>query len=174
MSELYLNALLSIPRVFWWKIKALGKLKMPWIQSFGRNTRLYLNNGKILFGKEIVTRGNNTFRVEGGMLEIGDKCFFNENVSITCKGNIRIGDKCQIGNNVVIVDHDHADNQNWGKYKTEPVIIGNNVWVGANVVVLRGAKIGDNSVIAAGCVVHGDVPENSKMIQRRETIIREK
>ena len=37
-----------------------------------------------------------------------------------------------------------------------------------------GAKIGDNSVIAAGCVVHGDVPENSKMIQRRETIIREK
>ena len=71
MSELYLNALLSIPRVFWWKIKALVKLKMPWIQSFGRNTRLYLNNGKILFGKEIVTRGNNTFRVEGGMLEIG-------------------------------------------------------------------------------------------------------
>ena len=42
--------------------------------------------------------------------------------------------------------------------KTEPVLIGRNVWIGCNVVILPGAVIGDHSVIAAGSVVHGTIP----------------
>ena len=44
------------------------------------------------------------------------------------------------------------------KYKTAPVEIGNNVWIGANCVILRGTKIGDNCVVAAGSVIKGRVP----------------
>ena len=59
-----------------------------------------------------------------------------------------------------------------GKYKTAPVIIGENVWIGANSIVLRGTRIGDRSVIAAGCVVHGEIPPDTILIQRREDILR--
>ena len=56
------------------------------------------------------------------------------------------------------------------EYKTAPIIIGNNVWVGANTVILRGAEIGDNSVIGAGCIVKGKIPENSVFVQKRQSI----
>lgn len=174
MLELYINALLSLPKVLWWKMKTFGKCQIPWIQSFDRSTRLYLLDGKASFGKETVTRRNNTFRVEGGRLTIGDKCFFNEGVSITCKESIRIGDRTQIGNNVVMVDHDHANHRKWDEYKTEPIVIGNNVWIGANSVILRGSKIGDNSIIGAGCIIKGEIPENSKVMQNRQIVILKK
>ncbi|MBQ8945901.1 MAG: acyltransferase [Lachnospiraceae bacterium] len=102
---------------------------------------------------------------------MGDKCFFNLNVSITCLESIRLGAGCQFGNNVVIVDHDH----NYKKAGADPlvsspVIIGQNVWIGANSVILRGAEIGDGAVIAAGSVVKGKVPSGCVYYQKRESV----
>ena len=145
---------------------------MPWIQAFGHHTELKIKNGTARFGKEQITRGNAVFRVEGGELVVGDKCFFNQNVSITCKKNIVIGDRCQIANNVVIVDHDHAGSENWGSYVETPVVIGNDVWIGANVVIMRGTTIGDKAVIGAGSIVKGNVPAGKVFYQKRETIIK--
>ena len=66
---------------------------------------------------------------------------------------IEIGDNCKFGNNLVIVDHDHNfraygnhSHQN-PEFLSSPIRIGNNVWVGANVTILRGTTIGDNCVI---------------------------
>ena len=146
---------------------------MPWIQAFGHHTELKIKNGRVFFGKEQITRGNAVFRVEGGELVVGDKCFFNQNVSITCKKKVVIGDRCQIANNVVIVDHDHAGSENWGSYVESPVIIGNDVWIGANVVIMRGTNIGDKAVIGAGSIVKGEVPAGKVYYQRRKTIIKE-
>ena len=112
MMEIYWRVLVSLPKVLMYKIKYAGKCTMPWIQAFGHHTELKIKNGTARFGKEQITRGNAVFRVEGGELVVGDKCFFNQNVSITCKKNIVIGDRCQIANNVVIVDHDHAGSEN--------------------------------------------------------------
>jgi len=53
------------------------------------------------------------------------------------------------------------------------VIIGNNVWIGSNVVILKGVKIGDGSVIAAGSLVTKDVPENCLYIEKKQAVIRE-
>lgn len=97
---------------------------------------------------------------EDAQCKIGKKVFANHNCSITCVEEITIGDYCNIANNVVIVDHDHRI----GEYGVEegldstPVHIGNNVWIGANAVILRGVSIGDGAVIAAGAVVNHDVP----------------
>ena len=173
MMEIYWRVLVSLPKVLWWKIKYAGKCSMHWIQAFGHHTELKIKNGKAHFGKEQITRGMAVFRVEGGELTIGDKCFFNQNVSITCKNKIVIGDRCQIANNVVIVDHDHAGSENWGSYVETPVIIGNDVWIGAGAVILRGTTIGDKAVIGAGSIVKGDVPAGSVYYQKRETVIRE-
>ena len=51
---------------------------------------------------------------------------------------------------------------------TGEVIIGKNVWIGANTVILRNTRIGDNAVIAAGSIVKGEVPANSVFVDKRE------
>ena len=172
MMEIYWRVLVSLPKVLMYKIKYAGKCTMPWIQAFGHHTELKIKNGTARFGKEQITRGNAVFRVEGGELNIGDKCFFNQNVSITCKNKVVIGDRCQIANNVVIVDHDHAGSDNWGSYVETPVIIGSDVWIGAGAIILRGTTIGNGAVIGAGSIVKGDVPAGKIFYQKRETIIR--
>lgn len=92
--------------------------------------------------------------------EIGNRVFFNHNCSITCSEKIVIGNNCNIANNVVIVDHDHK----LGKQgvidglESAAVYIGENVWIGANAVILKGVSIGNGAVIAAGAVVNHDIP----------------
>ena len=172
MWEIYWRVLVSLPKVLWLKLRYAGKCSVPLIQAFGHHTEVKIKDGTARFGKEQITRGNAVFRVEGGELIIGDKCFFNQNVSITCKKKIVIGDRCQIANNVVIVDHDHAGSENWGSYVETPVTIGNDVWIGANVVIMRGTTIGDKAVIGAGSIVKGDVPAGKVYYQKRKTIIK--
>ncbi|MBZ4299525.1 hypothetical protein LAJ56_16345 [Streptococcus pneumoniae] len=53
------------------------------------------------------------------------------------------------------------------KFKTAPVMIGENVWIGANSIVLKGVSIGENSVVAAGSVVTKDIPADTIFIQKR-------
>lgn len=177
MLEICWRVLVSLPKVFWWKLRYAGRCSLPLIQSFGKNTELHIKNdvrkGRAFFGKELVTRGNTVFRVEGGELFVGDKCFFNKNVSITCKRKIMVGDRCQIANNVVIVDHDHAGCEDWASYEETPVTIGSDVWIGAGAIILRGAVIGDRAVIGAGSIVKETVPADTVFYQKRKTIVRE-
>ena len=73
-----------------------------------------------------------------------------------------------LGANVIVTDTDfHAINPYFRSGHTGPhvgtrdVVIGKRVWIGANSIVLKGSKIGDNSVIGAGSLVTGQIPENS-------------
>lgn len=113
--------------------------------------------------------------IDGGTLEIGENCFINCGSYITVMGSTKIGNNCMFGPNVMVFDHDHD-------YKTEGGItagkttigeieIGNNVWIGAGSIILRGAKIEDNCVIAAGTVVKGLVPHDCMCYQKRESNI---
>lgn len=120
------------------------------------------NQGKIFLDEKIECRNQLYILAHGGTINIGKHCFFNTNCSITSINKIVIGDECKFGNNIVIVDHDHnykkLDNR---EFISSPVTIGNNTWIGANCVILRGAQIGDNCVIAAGSVVKGIIPSSS-------------
>jgi acetyltransferase-like isoleucine patch superfamily enzyme len=89
----------------------------------------------------------------------------NNNLIILCEGEgVYIGKDTLIGPNVEIYDSDFHDispvNRKWGPAKTAKVSIGNNVWLGANVKILKGVKIGDNSIIANSSVVTKSIPEN--------------
>lgn len=168
--EVYVRALFSIFKYLSYKILYRNKVKIGFPQSWGKRYSLTMEgkNAKALLGRKNVTRDNVTIRVKNGQIEIGDKCFFNSNVSITCVESIKIGSNCQFANNVVIVDHDHAYHMGVKpKLISSAVSIGNNVWVGANVVILRGSIIGDNAVIAAGSVVRGVIPPNTVLYQKR-------
>ncbi|WP_287443528.1 hypothetical protein [Algoriella sp.] len=76
-----------------------------------------------------------------------------------------------------LFDHNHQyDKEPFKVYKTDFNIgfikLGNNVWTGANVIILKDVTIGDNVIIGAGCVIHKDVPSNSIIINKQEQIIK--
>ncbi|MEF8728839.1 MAG: acyltransferase [Accumulibacter sp.] len=83
--------------------------------------------------------------------------------------SISIGRDCLVGANVTIADTDfHSLNPIGRRYNKDyasicvaPVVVGDNVFIGANSVVLKGASIGDNSIIGAGSVVTSEIPPNS-------------
>lgn len=115
---------------------------------------------------------------DGGCLTLGSMVGVNRNSMIMCHESVIIGDNTIMGPGVYIYDHDHVFDSNDGvrrnEYVTAPITIGKNCWIGANTVILRGTTIGDNSLIAAGCVVKGNYPDGSVVIQKREEIIKQK
>ena len=72
----------------------------------------------------------------------------------------------------MIFDHDHNYKKNIDDFICDKVTIGNNVWIGANVTILKGVTIGNNCVIAAGTLVNKDVLPNSVLYQKKESIIK--
>lgn len=91
-------------------------------------------------------------------LKIGRFCGFS-GTTIGCFKSITFGDNVRCGANTVITDSDwHMNDPRSGEPRA--VIIGNNVWLGYGVIVLKGVSIGDNSVIGAGSVVTHDIPAN--------------
>lgn len=93
-----------------------------------------------------------------GSIAIGDNCSFS-GVSIRCFNSIQIGNNVRVGANCLIIDGDaHQNDPRAGKNK--PIVIEDNVWLGANVVVKKGVTIGRNSVIGMNSVVSKDIPAN--------------
>ena len=86
---------------------------------------------------------------------------FNSCCYIQGRNGIIIGNNVRIGPGVGLISANHNlnDYDKWDK--TEPIRIGDNVWIGMNSVVLPGVKIGSNVVIGANSVVDKDIPDNS-------------
>lgn len=83
--------------------------------------------------------------------------YINNNANINCFERIEIGQKVAIGNNVCIRDSDNHVIESSERGKTGPIIIGDHVWIGMNVTILKGVSIGDGAVIAANSLVNKDV-----------------
>ncbi|MCQ2484439.1 MAG: acyltransferase [Clostridia bacterium] len=132
-------------------------------------------NSKIIIGRIDAAENFHISAISGGTLQLGKGVFINRNCTFVARESIKIGDKCSFGPNVCIYDHDHAfgtARKNGEYFKTASVTIGDNCWIGANTVILRGTSIGDNCVIGAGCVVKGDIPANSLVTSGRELEIK--
>lgn len=94
----------------------------------------------------------------------GDRCYANFNLTLVDDGPISIGDHTMLGPNVTLVTTGHPIKPELrlkvAQYSM-PIVIENNVWIGAGVTVLPGVTIGENSVVGAGSVVTNDIPANS-------------
>ncbi|MCZ7672776.1 MAG: acyltransferase [Chloroflexi bacterium] len=111
-----------------------------------------------------------------GLLEIGDGTFINYGCSIAANKLVRIGKNCNIGTYVIMMDNDFHRLEPERRYEfpeSEPIILENNVWLGARVIVLKGVTIGEGSVIGAGSVVTKDIPPRSLAAGMPAKILRE-
>lgn len=106
----------------------------------------FSKRSKVRIGKHFTSMQNCRILVRDGELVIGDHVGINSNCVIVCHHSIHIGSDVGIGPNVCIYDHDHDFRIEGGKaakkYRCSPVVIEDNVWIGANTIILRGVRIG--------------------------------
>jgi acetyltransferase-like isoleucine patch superfamily enzyme len=97
---------------------------------------------------------------EGGKLLIGEKVFINYGTSISAHKLVQIGSGCAIGQYAIILDCDfHTPGLlDEGHGTPRPIVVEENVWLGARVTVLKGVTIGRGTVVAAGSVVTSSLP----------------
>lgn len=125
--------------------------------------------------ESVVINQNNFITVKpNAKLSIGKNTYITR-ATISCLGEIEIGENCILGEGMKIFDHNHQyTKEPFSVSKTDfnigKVKIGNNVWTGANVVILKDVTIGDNVILGAGCVIHKDVPSHSILLSEQKLI----
>ena len=109
----------------------------------------------------------------------------NHYAIIDCHDEIELGNQVLIGPHAYLCDFDHDIHGTQGsaigsRFVSEPVCIGNHVWIGANTVILKGVTIGEGAVVGAGSVVTHDVPALSvvagnpaRVLKMREVALQE-
>ncbi len=98
-----------------------------------------------------------------GSISLGNYILISPGTSIRSAESIDIGDSTMIASDVVITDSDWHGIYDRTDYVAtpKPVKIHKNVWIGERSIILKGTQIGENSIIGAGSVVHGNIPPNS-------------
>ena len=142
------------------------------------SNKVYLN-----VGEDTMLDCSVTFESETGCVTIGNRTFIGSS-QLICREKIEIQDDVFIAWGCCIYDHnshsidfkerendirqqlldyrsgeDFIRNKNWSVVASKPIIIGSNAWIGMNCIILKGVKIGNGAIIAAGSVVTKDVPD---------------
>lgn len=126
------------------------------------------NNGIVIgdnfsLGEYAIIECTGVLKTIGESLEIGNNVGVNHYCYIAVRGSIKIGDNVIFGPRVSVFSENHNTTEidipikDQGETRMDTTI-GNDVWIGANSVILAGVTIGDGAIIAAGAVVREDVP----------------
>lgn len=141
------RGILNLNKAFSKPDTSTGILKMS------KNAKINVRNGfDIYSGHHIVIMKNAVLNLGSG--------YINYNLKIRCHQEISIGENVAFSENLTIWDSDSHEIIGSENLKTQPIRIGNNVWIGINVTILKGVTIGDGSVISAGSVVTKNIPAN--------------
>lgn len=141
------------------------------------------NRKYLTIGDDCIVAGNFIFESKEGKVSIGNHCFIGASTFIS-HSSIEIGNNVTIAWGGTIYDHDsHSLNymdrrkdiddeledlrkernfihsKDWSKVNSKPIKICDDVWIGMNVIVLKGVTIGQGAIVGAGSVVTKDVPE---------------
>ncbi|MBO4432228.1 MAG: sugar O-acetyltransferase, partial [Clostridia bacterium] len=106
----------------------------------------------------------------------GSGVYANSNLTLVDDGHIYVGDRVMFGPNVTIATANHPIDPELrarALQYNKDVYIGENVWIGAGVIIVPGVRIGKNSVIGAGSVVTKDIPENVVAVGNPCRVLRE-
>lgn len=112
----------------------------------------------------------------GHHVHFGNGVYANYNLTLVDDGHIYVGDQVMFGPNVTVATANHPIDPSLrerGLQYNKDVHIGDNVWIGAGVVIVPGVRIGKNSVIGGGSVVTKDIPENVVAVGNPCRVLRE-
>lgn len=150
----------------------------------GEKGEIFIKSGKVLFNEFSFFRANLYIRF-GGEINIGKYTGFSNGSEIVCDEKIEIGDFCMFSYNLNIFDT-NSHSTNWEKRRfslmnkgrevecpfTKPIHIGNDVWVGKNASILKGAIIEDRCIVGIGAIVNAGVyPADSIIVSEPSKII---
>ena len=138
--------------------------KRVWFDNNVRFLR-YTNNISICDNVAIKEGARILSANQNSKIEIGENTTIGYHTFIVSSKYIKIGSDCLIAPFVYIIDDNHQTkkgiNINLQDHDKEPIIIGNDVWIGTRSTILKGVKIGDGAVVASGSVVTSDVEGNA-------------
>jgi acetyltransferase-like isoleucine patch superfamily enzyme len=126
-----------------------------------------LRQGRLEIGRGTVLETGVTVQSNQGRIRIGQRAYLSRWVTVGAVELVEIGDFALIGPGCYITDADHRFEDpvvpvpSQGMSVKGPTVLEDNVWLGANVVVTSGVRIGRRSVIGANSVVTRDIPEFS-------------
>lgn len=128
----------------------------------GKNVRI---NSKTSANPAMGCYPKTVFNVTTGTLTIGDEVGMS-GAAISCVNRVTIGNRVLLGGGVKIMDSDAHSLEYWNRGRgaeidvpiSQPVTIGDDVFVGAGALILKGVTIGDRAIIGAGSVVTKNVP----------------
>lgn len=123
-------------------------------------------------GVVLVAPGAEIVVSENGSLGIGSGSLINSGVSVLCWESVTIGDDCSLAFDSVVMDTDFHEIRPGQSSVTAPVVIGDHVWVGARATILKGVRIGDGAIVAAGSIVTRDVPARALVAGAPASVIR--
>ena len=148
-------------------------IRRVWLNKrFNRSNNITIGNSvtfcsptNIEMGDSLSIGDYSFFSADGGHISVGDGTAFNRGVHINASvcGEIRIGNMCLFGPNVVVrtANHQFNDPEKYIRdqgHKCGNVTIEDDVWIGANAIILPGVRIGRGAVIGAGSIVIVDIP----------------
>ena len=164
--KLFCILIYNMIRIFLLKLRYGSRACVHWIQRISTSCALKLyGKGKLYVGRNCQFEAGCDLQVHGdGMLSIGRRVYMNRYCMVSAQGSVVIGDNCIFGPGVRVFDNNHRFEGSKGvssQLSVGSVKIGKNCWIGSNVIILKGADIGDNCVIGAGCIIKGSIPSGS-------------
>ena len=156
--------------VRYWRFLKLRIFGPPGVQCLGfvflgKNVELSCRRGygRIVIYPWVHLGDGNQIRAHEGTVTIGANTVFGQGNTINAYLDIAIGSECVISDSVYMCDFDHRTHSTEVAIRRQgivksPVVIGDDVWIGTKVSILRGTQIGSGSVIGANSVVKGEIP----------------
>ena len=166
-----LNKIIRLLKLILLKVRYKQKFISNGIPNIEKASVIRVKTGELVVGRAFHMRsGSYIAIVDNGKMAVEDEVFINRNCSFVCKSSITIKSRCIFGPNCIIYDHDHKFGVDGivDGYNVCPVVIEEDCWIGAGVIILRGTHVGKGSVIGAGCVIHGEIPPHSLVTANRE------
>jgi len=156
-----------LARWAWLKLRWRGRLETDGLCFVGPGVKLEIGPNAVLrLGRWSWIGHGTKIRAHEGVVSIGAKSVLGQEITISAYQRVAIGRECILADRVMLIDFDHGvveverPIREQGIYKRD-VEIGHNCWVGYGACVLRGAHVGENSVVGTLAVVTRDLPANS-------------
>jgi acetyltransferase-like isoleucine patch superfamily enzyme len=134
---------------------------------FGRRLEIQIaRNAEVRFGRFVWIGDGSKIRCHEGEVEIGAKTVMGQECTISAYRRVRIGEQCVIADRAMFIDFDHGVVEVERPIRVQGIYmrdveVGSNVWIGYGACILRGVRVGDNSIVGTNSVVTKDVPANA-------------